>query len=103
MPKLGNNIFISKIYKLQQLFLPRSFLIQVHRKNYREIRCTKLAKVGFEPSAPSYTGPSPLPTALLRSLKRSYHSSGLEEISLHNPSDRLLVFVVQAHSSIYME
>ena len=32
-----------------------------------------------------------------------YHSSGLEAISLHNPSDRLLLFVVQAHSSIYME
>ena len=29
-PKLGNNIFISKIHKLQQLFLPRSFLIQVY-------------------------------------------------------------------------
>ena len=33
MPKLGNNILISKIYKLQQLFLLRSFLIQVHGIN----------------------------------------------------------------------
>ena len=66
-----------------------------------------LAKVGFEPTPtstapPSNTETTVIPTLLLRSLKRSYHSQGLCSFSLHYPSDRATMFRC-ANTIIYIQ